>query len=67
VAPGRGQGFFAITTEVKDGVPDSARIPNVAAITFGFEGSVGTNQVDPHGRRQATDPEGEARLTVYTV
>lgn len=64
---GRGQGYFAYVIKPKDGLPAGTDIRNIAYITFDYQETIATNQVDPHDPSQGTDPEKEAYNTIGDV
>ncbi|MFQ5965289.1 MAG: RHS repeat-associated core domain-containing protein, partial [Candidatus Scalinduaceae bacterium] len=61
---GRGQGHFSYTVKPKGGLPTGTEIRNVAYITFDFQETIATNQVDPHDPSKGTDPNKEALNTI---
>jgi RHS repeat-associated protein len=61
---GRGQGSFSYTLKARPDVWDGTRIGNVARITFDFQETIATNQIDPHDPSKGTDPEKEAYVTI---
>ncbi|MFC1573151.1 RHS repeat-associated core domain-containing protein, partial [Candidatus Eisenbacteria bacterium] len=61
---GRGQGHFSFVIEANEDVQAGTRIPNIAEITFDFNETIATNQIDPHDPSQGTDPEREAFVTI---
>ncbi len=63
---GRGQGYFSYTIKPKQGVPSGTEIRNIAYITFDFQGTIATNQIDPHDPSKGTDPGKECLNTIGT-
>jgi RHS repeat-associated protein len=61
---GRGQGYFTFVIRPESGTPAGTRIANIAYITFDFQETIATNQIDPHDPGQGTDPEKEAFVTI---
>ena len=61
---GRGNGFFAYLVKPKAGASPGTEIRNVALITFDYQETIATNQVDPHDPSQGTDPNREALNTI---
>jgi len=77
---GCGKGYFTYTIMLKQDLLDGKkaktsfkmkpkkmkrhRIPNIAYITFDFQETIATNQIDPHDPSQGTDPEKEAYISV---
>ena len=61
---GRGQGYFTYIIKAKEGLSVGTEIRNVALITFDFQESIATNQVDPHDPAQGTDPNKESLNTI---
>jgi RHS repeat-associated protein len=61
---GRGQGYFTFVIRPVTDVAVGSRIANIAYITFDFQETIATNQVDPHDPGQGTDPEKEAFVTI---
>jgi RHS repeat-associated protein len=61
---GRGQGYFTFVIRPEADVAAGTRIANIAYITFDFQETIATNQIDPHDPGQGTDPEKEAFVTI---
>lgn len=61
---GRGQGYFSYIIRAKPDLPEGTEIRNVALITFDYQETIATNQVDPHDPSQGTDPGKEALVTI---
>ena len=61
---GRGQGYFSYAINAKAGLAAGTEIRNVAHITFDYQDTIATNQVDPHDPSQGTDPDKECLNTV---
>ena len=61
---GRGKGYFAYTIKHDDGLASGTEIRNIAEITFGFNATIATNQVDPLDPSKGTDPAKEALITI---
>ncbi|MEW6741715.1 MAG: LamG-like jellyroll fold domain-containing protein [Planctomycetota bacterium] len=61
---GRGQGYVTYVLRAKSGVRHGTVIRNVAYITFDFQETIATNQVDPHDPSKGTDPRKEAPITI---
>jgi RHS repeat-associated protein len=61
---GRGQGHLSYLILPKAGQTHGTEIRNVAIITFDFDETIATNQIDPHDPSQGTDPDKEALVTI---
>jgi RHS repeat-associated protein len=61
---GRGQGHISYTIKPKANLPTGTEIRNIALITFDFNESISTNQVDPHDPSAGTDAAKEALVTI---
>ncbi len=61
---GRGQGYFSYVIKPKPGLTTGTEIRNVAQISFDFQQTIATNQVDPHDPSKGTDPSKECLNTI---
>jgi RHS repeat-associated protein len=63
---GRGQGYFSYVSKPKQGLVTGTEVRNVARISFDFQQTIATNQVDPHDPSRGTDPNKECLNTIST-
>lgn len=61
---GIGQGFITYVVRPKANLPTGTEIKNIAVITFDYQETIATNQVDPLDPTKGTDPAKEARNTI---
>jgi len=61
---GRGQGYLSYTIRPEKELTSGTEIRNVAEITFDYQETIATNQVDPHDPSQGTDPNKECLNTI---
>lgn len=65
---GRGQGSVLYVVRARDSIQNrSVLVRNVARITFDYQETIATNQVDPHDASKGTDPNKEAWVTLRSV